>query len=70
MVQEKFALLETGCNTVDEFVAAFYDHKSVHYKTSNIRTQYCDGCPDVFSDCSKCFIHKSLQEIYKNDPFA
>ncbi|MFA7157538.1 MAG: hypothetical protein WC123_07640 [Bacilli bacterium] len=63
MIRKEFALLETGCHTVEEFIAAFWDKKSVNYSTSNIRKEYCDKCNSL--KCDRCFIHDSLQEIHK-----
>ena len=68
MVKHKFALLETGSNSAEEFINAFYDKKPLNYTTSNIRKEYCDKCNTL--KCDKCFIHDSLQVIYKNNPFA
>jgi len=68
MIPYEFSLLATSCKTVNDFVAAFYDKKSVHYSTSNIRKEYCDKCQNM--DCENCFIHDSLVAIYEENPFA
>jgi hypothetical protein len=70
MVKHEFALLETGCNTIEEFAKAFWNKKPLNYTTSDIRKTYCNKCNIFNSNCKKCFIYNSLQEIYKTDPFA